>query len=307
MKKALGAAVIGAAVLAAAAAAAVTLNAKTAASVNGNFAAAPAAHAAESGACVPILMYHEVKPEGLGKDAISPWELESDLEYLRDAGYTAVSMQALEDFCRDKKPLPPKPVVLTFDDGYYNNYVCAYPLLKKYGVHAVLSVIGRNTDDFTEIPSDNINYSHVTWTQLNEMLSSGVFEAQNHTYDMHSISWRRFGCMRGRGESEAEYERALRGDVGRLQNEMKTMTGTLPTVFAYPYGRRSAQTEKIIAAMGFRATLTCDYGVNILTPGSEKELFGLRRICRTHGTGAKRSIDEAMKTLKYRKKQTGSE
>ena len=82
---------------------------------------------------VPIIMYH-----GLIKDSslqteyfISPDRFEEDLKYIKENGYTPVFMSDLIDFVYENKPLPEKPVVLSFDDGYYNNYCYAYPLLKE--------------------------------------------------------------------------------------------------------------------------------------------------------------------------------
>lgn len=252
--------------------------------------------------CVPILMYHEVKPTGAGKDAITPWEFESDLEYLRRSGFTTVTMADLINFSKRGVALPAKPVVLSFDDGYYSNYVYVYPLLKKYGARMVLSIIGKNTDDFTEIPSDNINYSHVNWTQLNELISSGLVEVQNHTYDLHSISGGRVGCAKKRSESAEQYAGMLTNDLTRLQDEIKTMTGTVPNTFTYPYGKVSRESVSVIKKLGFQASLTCDYGVNLISSDPET-LYGLKRICRVHGVGAEKSISGAMKTLKYRTKK----
>ena len=128
---------------------------------------------------LPIIMYHEVKPDKSGKDAIQPWELESDLRWLAENGYTTVVMADVIAYVRDGTPLPEKPIVLSFDDGYYNNYVYVLPLLRQYAARIVFSLLGRNTDDFTEWPSESIDYAHVTWDQLNEMLASGLVEVQN--------------------------------------------------------------------------------------------------------------------------------
>ena len=134
---------------------------------------------------LPIIMYHEVKPDKSGKDAIQPWELESDLRWLAENGYTTVVMADVIAYVRDGTPLPEKPIVLSFDDGYYNNYVYVLPLLRQYAAHIVFSLLGCNTDDFTEWPSESIDYAHVTWDQLNEMLDTGLVEVQNHSYDLH--------------------------------------------------------------------------------------------------------------------------
>ena len=72
---------------------------------------------------LPIIMYHEVKPNKSGKDAIQPWEFEADLKWLADNGYTTIVMADLIAYVRDGTPLPEKPIILSFDDGYYNNYV----------------------------------------------------------------------------------------------------------------------------------------------------------------------------------------
>jgi len=80
------------------------------------------------GVVVPILMYHEVKPYKTGKDVVTPYEIESDLKYLKDNQYTTITMLDLIDYINKKKELPAKPVVLSFDDGYLNNYVYVYPL-----------------------------------------------------------------------------------------------------------------------------------------------------------------------------------
>lgn len=144
---------------------------------------------------LPIIMYHEVKPNKSGKDAIQPWEFEADLKWLADNGYTTIVMADLIAYVRDGTPLPEKPIILSFDDGYYNNYVYVLPLLQQYsGAHRPLA-LGRNTDDFTEWPSESIDYAHVTWDQLNEMLDTGLVEVQNHSYNLHACTSERHGCI----------------------------------------------------------------------------------------------------------------
>ncbi len=66
----------------------------------------------------------------------------------------------------------------------------------------VLSIIGRYSDESTEVPDNNLNYSHVTWDQINEMKNLGYVEIQNHTYNLLLITQKRFGCQKRRGESQ---------------------------------------------------------------------------------------------------------
>lgn len=252
---------------------------------------------------VPIFMYHEVKPYKTRKDVITPYEIESDLEFLKKNHYSTLTMKDLIAYANGQKELPEKPIILTFDDGYLNNYQYVYPLLKKYNMKIVLSIIGKNTDDFTSIPDDNLDYSHVTWGQIKEMQQSGLVEIQNHTYDLHKISWKRFGCKKNKGESLAHYEQTLTEDIGKLQQEITEKTGTTPDTFTYPYGTVSKESFPIIKKLGFKASLSCDYGVNVIPKDPEK-LYGLKRICRVHGVTLQKALRKAMRTLN-RKKEAG--
>ena len=253
----------------------------------------------QNSVCVPIIMYHEVKSFKLGKDVISPYEFESDLKYLSKNNYTTITMTQLINYVYNNKDLPKNPIILSFDDGYLNNYVYVLPLLKKYNAKIVFSIIGKNTDDFTQILDDNLDYSHVTWDQLNEMIDSGNVEVQNHTYNLHAVNKGRIGCAQMSGEALSHYEKIMKDDIGKLQEEITVMTGETPNTFTYPYGRSSKNTDAILKELGFQATLSCDYGVNLITKDANG-LYGLRRICRSHGQSVEKVLTEAIKTLKYR-------
>lgn len=244
---------------------------------------------------LPIIMYHEVKTYKAGKDVILPWEFENDLKYLSKNNYTTITISNLIDYVYNNVPLPENPIILSFDDGYLNNYVYVLPLLKQYNMKIVFSIIGKNTDDFTNIPDDNLDYSHVAWEQLNEMLDSGCVEVQNHTYNLHKY-YKRIGCKQMPNESDADYENMLTEDVGKLQEEITKMTGYTPTAFAYPYGKTSRNTDMILKKLGFKATLTCDYGINKITKDTNS-LFGLKRICRSHNNSIGKLLIEAYKTI----------
>ena len=91
---------------------------------------------------VPILMYHSILKDSArqGKYVISPAVLAADLDALQAKGYTAITVSDLLAYVQDGADLPEKPVMITFDDGYYNNYIYAYPLLKQRGMKAVVSI-----------------------------------------------------------------------------------------------------------------------------------------------------------------------
>ena len=94
------------------------------------------------GVSLPVLMYHSIAPVPETQYCISPETLESDLQYLQEHHYTAVSPEELIAYTEGTGDLPEKPVLLTFDDGLYNNLSLALPLLEKYDMCAVISVVG---------------------------------------------------------------------------------------------------------------------------------------------------------------------
>jgi peptidoglycan/xylan/chitin deacetylase (PgdA/CDA1 family) len=254
---------------------------------------------AEEKVRLPIIMYHEVKEFSLGKDVISPWEFESDLKYLRRNDYTTVTMNDLLLWFYCGATLPPNPIMLTFDDGYLSTYKYVLPLLKEYDMKIVLSLIVRDTDNFTRSPDGSIDYSHVTWPQLNEMLDTGLVEVQNHSYDLHGFSNGRYGCIRKNGEPQDNFASVLKNDLTRAQSEIFRMTDRIPTTFTYPYGRYSAETDDILKELGFQATLSCRYGLNVLTR-QRPDLYRLRRLCRAHGEGLGPLLEETYQKI-YRK------
>ncbi len=232
---------------------------------------------------LPILMYH-----GLLKDpamqnsyVISPNLFEQDLLYLKKQGYTTILISDLIAFVEDGVSLPEKPVLLTFDDGYYNNYYYGFPLLQKYKMKAVISIIGKETDRYSRLNEDHATYSNLTWKQAAEMVKSGLVEIQNHTYASHGNTGGRKGTMKLPGESEAEYARYFEKDLMTLQKKIKDAVGTVPAAFTYPFGAVSESSLKLVKELGFKASLGCEEGINLIQKGDPDSLFQLKRYLRT--------------------------
>ena len=170
---------------------------------------------------LPIIMYHGLLKEEKrqGQFIISPNLFEQDLRYLQENGYTTVVIADLIAYVQDGKPLPEKPVMLTFDDGYYNNYLYAFPLLKQYNCKMVLSPIGRYTDEYTQNKDTHANYAHCSWDAVREMMASGLVEFQNHSYNLHSIDSGRKGAKKKAVESLVDYRTLLVEDVMKMQTK----------------------------------------------------------------------------------------
>lgn len=232
---------------------------------------------------LPVLMYHSMLKEQkrLGKYVISPDEFEGDLHYLKENGYQTVNVQDLIQYVKIGTPLPAKPIMLTFDDGYYNNYTYAYPLAKKYGAKIIIAPVGSYTDQFSKKDSGHPSYSYLTWDQITEMMSSGIVEFQNHSYNLHTTKGR-LGAQKCWGEDFQAYKDILQNDVGKMQTEMELNTGFRPTAFVYPFGAVSDCSDSILREMGFQATFTCLEKMNYITRDPDC-LFSLGRFLRPSG------------------------
>lgn len=232
---------------------------------------------------LPILMYHQILEDGTrqGRYVISPEEFEDDLKILQKHGYTPIKVKDLIDFVRDKKELPEKPVMITFDDGFESDYTYAFPLLKKYNMKAVFSVIGKYADLYTGEVKKDIRYSHVSWPQIKEMHDSGLAEFHNHSYDLHNTDKRR-GALKRPNETPSHYEQAIAYDFKLLNDKYTDHVGTVPTAFTCPYGYYNESLKQAVKQFGYAAILTSGERINLLT-GNPEELYALGRYVRPHG------------------------
>lgn len=250
---------------------------------------------------LPIIMYHSVlKDEKLqGKYVVSPNELESDVKYLKENGFTTIVFKDLIDYVYNGKPLPEKPIILTFDDGYYNNYCYAFEIMKKYDCKMVLSVIGYYTDKFTDANEENPSYGHVTWGNIKEMIDSGYVEIQNHTYNLHESSGKRMGIQKISGESEEQYRNVITEDIMRLEGKFNEKLNYSSTAFVYPFGAVSNESDGILKGLGFKATVTCEEKINIITDDNDC-LYGLGRFIRESGISSENFFSKVVAHMKSR-------
>jgi len=228
---------------------------------------------------LPILMYHSVLTSPTGVYYITPQALEEDLAALTARGYKSVRLADVARYLKGVGSLPEKPVLITFDDGHYNNYFYAMEILKKQGFYAVLNVIGSFSEYSSTHEKDHPEYSHLTWDEIGILARSGVFEIGNHSYAMHAYK-PRFGITQKKGESAEEYEKALKEDALRLEYTLLDKCGVRPVCYAYPFGAYSEESEAILRSIGYEAIFTCYERVNVLRKGDEKKLARLYRINR---------------------------
>lgn len=243
---------------------------------------APANQSVE-GIAVPVIMYHHILEQSnrWGAYVISPTQFRNDLKYVKEQGYATVSGKQLIDYAERRTPLPEKPILITFDDGYESSYQYAYPILKEENCKAVISIIGKYSDYYSGSVPKDISYSHMNWGQIKELSASDCIEIGNHTYDLHEANGNRKGCRINKGESLADYHAALSEDIGMLQDKINIITKIKPIIFAYPFGFYCKESEPILKQMGIKLTLGCEEGITIVN--NADSLYNMKRYNRAHG------------------------
>lgn len=237
--------------------------------------------AVEEYVAVDVLMYHSVLKDSRyqGKYVISPDDLESDLVYLKENGYTTIHVEDLIQYVYNGKELPQKPIILSFDDGYYNNYVYAFELMSKYDMKMSISILTKLTEEYSRSKDMKENYSHVSWDNVNRMIESGRVEILNHSYDLHHTGSNNMGFKKNRGENKDEYKARILSDLKKSQDVIEANTGVRPSTFTYPFGYTNDASMDIVKEAGFRAALEVENKQARITKNPDS-LYQIKRFIR---------------------------
>lgn len=249
------------------------------------------------GISLPIIMYHSVLKDTArsGKYVITPNQLEADFKYIKEKGYNTITMNDLIKYVEDENAsLPEKPIIITFDDGYYNNFTYVLPLLEKYEMRAVISIVGEYTDNYSKTDEANANYSYLRWKDIKQMMETGLVEFQNHTYNLHSNKNGKRGTKKKVSQTQEQYEKYLSEDILKLQKEFEENTNFVPNTFTYPFGAISKESIDIIKNMGFKASLSCEEGINYINKDKER-LFLLKRNNRPSRISSEKFFSKLLK------------
>lgn len=197
---------------------------------------------------VPILMYHHVAPRREGSPLlwVSRAQFAAELAYLRGRGYHAVTMEQVYACWTQGRALPARPVVLSFDDGYVDQYRYAAPLLRRYRDAAVLNLIVHNLGRALTI-------------EMVSRMATGGWEIDSHT-----ITHRDLALLPG---NRLRYE--LKGSRDLLQRYFEAPVD----FFCYPGGAYDAAVVAAVRRAGYLAATSVRYGL-----ARPSELFALRRI-----------------------------
>ena len=132
---------------------------------------------------VPILIYHNLT-DGSGPADSANLDVNifrEQMQYLHDNGYTTITPEQLQAWINGTAQLPPKSIMITFDDGYESVYTLGYPILKQYNMKATVFIVTRSIADY----GNHVNFPHMSWAQMNT--ASDVFTYGSHTDSLHYV------------------------------------------------------------------------------------------------------------------------
>jgi biofilm PGA synthesis lipoprotein PgaB len=240
-----------------------------------------------------VLSYHEIADPAdalTPSYAVSPTNFLRQMDWLRNHGYHFIRIDDILASRAGKQPLPPKAVLVTFDDAYQSVYVHAWPVLKMFRIPAVVSVVGSWLDEKETVDFDGKREPRryfITWEALSEMARTGLVEVGSHSWDLHrgilanpqgnvepSATNRRWLPEKGRHEDEASYRARIEADLARSVADIRRHTGKSPRMITWPYGRFNATTVAVAERLGFKLGLTLLDGEN----GPDTPLMELRRL-----------------------------
>ena len=183
---------------------------------------------------VPVLCYHHIRdwePADTEDDRayiVPPSLLEEQLQWLKENGYTGVTAEQVYEYVANGKPLPPRPVMLSFDDNDDNQFISARPLLKQYGFTATFFVMTVTIDKENYMTSDQL-----------KMLDAEGFDIQPHTWDHHIVT---------EYTTDEDWQRQIVEPKATLE----TLLGHPTPFFAYPFGIYDANSAQKMEENGYK-------------------------------------------------------
>lgn len=238
--------------------------------IQANISPWPTIHQQARGARVPVIMYHDILPDKEVFFDVTVEEFKQQLESIRQAGATPISLDELMTHLETGKSLPPKPILLTFDDGYAGHYKIVYPLLQDYNYPAVFSIF---TD---KVEGKIVGRSRLTWAQLREMAADPLV-----TIAAHSITHP--PDLTDLPDVQLEQE------ILQSKKILEEKLGIPIRYFTYPEGKYDERVTAWVKAAGYRGALTMDDSENRFSNQS-KSLLAIDRFGQS---GLSQALEQA--------------
>jgi len=205
-----------------------------------------------------ILMYHSIGRNNVFSTVL-PESFERQMNYLKKGNYNVMGLGELVDILEKKQPISAKTVVISFDDGYADNFIFAWPILKRCGFPATI-FLTTGLAGGVKIKKTGEQMRMLDWPEIEKMQKSGLVDFQPHTVNHPHLS----------EVSSEEAQKEIAGSLTTIEERL----GKKEKFFAYPYGDYNQDIIDILRTNGFRAALIVKRGLI----KQESPLFELPRI-----------------------------
>lgn len=196
---------------------------------------------------LPILLYHRIvnKYCSLGKHKIYVWEerFRKQMQFLKENGYTTITFSHLIQY--PPLALPARTVMLTFDDGYEDNYTILFPILKEFGFTAVVYFVSRCPQNSWAVAEGEPSLKLLTRAMIEEMSRYGI-EFGGHTCSHSDLT---------KLSTEKLYQEIIEN-----KKDIEEITGKPVLSFAYPYGAYTPTVIEIVQQVGYQFAVTTRFG-----------------------------------------------
>lgn len=213
---------------------------------------------------IPILNYHSISPGGTSRFFRFTLPLETFAQHMKlisDEGYTPLTVENFARSVRISSPLPDKPVILTFDDGFADFYESAFSILKEFRFPATLFVVTSNIEGTCEWlkPEGEDNRRMLSWSQLNEIQKAGIECGGHSSTHVHL---------------DTVNQDIARQEITQSKDILEQKLGSPVFSMAYPYGHYTRIVRQMVIEAGYSAACA----VRNLMSHTNDNLFSLARI-----------------------------
>lgn len=229
---------------------------------------------------LPVIEYDRISDSDCYDGCVTVSQFHNDLEWLKEHGYSTVSVADLLRFAAGEADLPDKPVMLTFDGGYLSIYRFIYPLLRQYGFCGVLFPVISCIDYAESENNRSAEHSFMTWDEIKVMTDSGTMEIQNHTHLPHVESGEKTDLMKRKEESLLSFRERVGDVLAAAQRDITYHIGKTPVAIAYPEGEYGQEMKKIAHEIGFKLIFTNEKRLNYIEKADSVWMNGIGRIQR---------------------------
>lgn len=194
---------------------------------------------------IPIILYHNFNPSVPGSMTMTPQKFEANIKLLKDHGFTFIPLKDAVDYLQGKRnTLPSKPVVMTADDGWESVYIYMYPIVKKYNIPVTLFI-------YPGVISKEKHF--LSWDQLKELKSTGLFDVQCHTFSHPNFK------IAKRKLSPVAYDQFVKKELSLSKQILENKLGSRITLLAWPFGIYNAELENAAIKAGYAMAFTIGY------------------------------------------------